>query len=285
MSLSAFFGFLWIIPSNICYFLHFPPCLSYSFFIYFYLSQGVRMKFWQFLQLIQELSHPNSLGIYLELLTIKIHPGPFLFCVSPCHRSTETTTQGKLSPCGALQHAIISKCSQIPNRTWNHSSRINLDWNSLITLRAKHHLLVTWDSEMGGRHLVNWRVLTNTGCISSWGIFSFRVDFLWLREEWVANIPSFQKTISEVPETWGSQKDWSASKFYQGQTPKGKTQGLVPPSSFSQGSSRTDTATWEEAPSLLHKSPIPIKSHGLGKGRGIFCPYFSQAGRGAAGAL
>lgn len=60
----------------------------------------------------------------------------------------------------------------------------------------------------------------------------------------------------------------------------------------SQGFSKTDTATWEDTTSMrkgetpfLHKPPIPMKSQGIRKRRGIFCTSFSQAGRTDAGTL
>lgn len=81
MSHGGLFGFWLIISPNICYFLHFFPLfvlLIRHLFLFKSKGSEPRKKFWQFLQLIQELSHPSYLGTYLGLLTIKIYPGLFL---------------------------------------------------------------------------------------------------------------------------------------------------------------------------------------------------------------
>jgi len=125
---GSLFGFSLIISPNICYFLHFFALfvllIPHSFL---FKSKGSepRIKFWQFLQLIKELSHPSYSGAYLGWLTIEIYPGRFLCwpmkysslpLIDRNHHSGQiaslkiTTARNYLEMCSDIQQNLKSEC-------------------------------------------------------------------------------------------------------------------------------------------------------------------------------
>lgn len=81
MSRGVCLVFRWLYPQTFAVsYIFFPLFVLLIPHLFLFKSKGSepRIKFWQFLQLIQELSHPSYLGSYLGLLTIEIYPGPFL---------------------------------------------------------------------------------------------------------------------------------------------------------------------------------------------------------------
>lgn len=151
MSHGGLFGFWLIISPNICYFLHsFPLFVLLIPHLFLFKSKGSepRKKFWQFLQLIQELSHPSYLGTYLGLLTIKIYPGPFLCWPTKYSSLPPSDTKHFSGHIASLQstsaHNYLELYSDI-QQNLKQSAWINLKFISLINLwarRSRHHLLM-----------------------------------------------------------------------------------------------------------------------------------------------